>query len=177
MKKKSTSKQQNTSKNSTSKDSEEKKSGGSKASTANKSSNSTKSSNKSSSDTKTSSTKSSTSNGSSTKASDTKKSSTKASSNGSKPAAKKSSAGKAPMNMDMGKSGDKQHHVVPHARGWAIHKAGTSRAYRVFETKQEAVKMATDMAKRMKTELVIHNQDGAIGEKNSYGKDPSPPKG
>ncbi|WP_312194024.1 DUF2188 domain-containing protein [Exiguobacterium sp.] len=33
------------------------------------------------------------------------------------------------------------------------------------------------MAKSQKTELVIHNKEGQIREKDSYGHDPFPPRG
>ncbi|NTU74289.1 DUF2188 domain-containing protein [Candidatus Roizmanbacteria bacterium] len=36
--------------------------------------------------------------------------------------------------------------------------------------------LLTDIAKTQKTELVIHNQDGKISNKNSFGNDPCPPK-
>ena len=34
-----------------------------------------------------------------------------------------------------------------------------------------------DAAKRDKTEHIIHNKDGEIASRNSYGNDPYPPKG
>jgi hypothetical protein len=42
-----------------------------------------------------------------------------------------------------------------------------------FDTKQEAVSAGRDLAKILSTEHVIHNQDGTIGERNSYGSDPA----
>jgi Uncharacterized protein conserved in bacteria (DUF2188) len=38
--------------------------------------------------------------------------------------------------------------------------------------KEEAVAAARERAKSDKTEHVIHNQDGTISERNSYGNDP-----
>lgn len=38
-------------------------------------------------------------------------------------------------------------------------------------TQKEAIKIATEIAKNQKNEVVIHNQ-GRIREKNSYGNDP-----
>jgi len=38
------------------------------------------------------------------------------------------------------------------------------------------VDRAREIAKNQKTELVIHNRDGKISDKDSYGNDPFPPK-
>lgn len=43
--------------------------------------------------------------------------------------------------------------------------------------KYEAVATGRAMAKSLKVEHTIHNQDGQIAEKNSYGNDSFPPKG
>jgi Uncharacterized protein conserved in bacteria (DUF2188) len=40
-------------------------------------------------------------------------------------------------------------------------------------TKEEAVAAGRARAQQDTTEHVIHNQDGAIGERNSYGNDPA----
>jgi hypothetical protein len=42
----------------------------------------------------------------------------------------------------------------------------------VHATKEEAVAAGRARAQQDKTEHVIHNQDGTIGERNSYGNDP-----
>jgi Uncharacterized protein conserved in bacteria (DUF2188) len=44
-------------------------------------------------------------------------------------------------------------------------------------TKPPAVVQVRKLATRNKSELVIHNQDGKIGERLSYGNDPFPPGG
>jgi Uncharacterized protein conserved in bacteria (DUF2188) len=41
------------------------------------------------------------------------------------------------------------------------------------ETKEAAISAGRARAQQDKTEHVIHNQDGAIGERNSYGNDPA----
>jgi Uncharacterized protein conserved in bacteria (DUF2188) len=40
-------------------------------------------------------------------------------------------------------------------------------------TKEEAVSAGRDRARQDKTEHVIHNQDGTISGRNSYGNDPA----
>lgn len=67
-------------------------------------------------------------------------------------------------------------HVVPHDDGWAIKKEGNQRASSICDTKKEAQKIATEFAKSEKSELIVHNKDGKISTKNSYGNDSCPPK-
>ncbi len=68
-------------------------------------------------------------------------------------------------------------HVVPRPNGWAVERSGNDRATKVTETQKEAIAAGKELAQRDKTELVIHGENGRIREKNSYGNDPSPPKG
>lgn len=68
-------------------------------------------------------------------------------------------------------------HVVPSNNGWGVKKEGNSKNTANTETKKEAIKVATDIAKNEKTEVVIHGKDGRIQGKNSHGNDPFPPRG
>ena len=43
--------------------------------------------------------------------------------------------------------------------------------------KPPGVAHGRQLASRNKSELVVHNQDGKIGERRSYGNDPFPPRG
>lgn len=71
----------------------------------------------------------------------------------------------------------KNQHVVPRESGWAVKGAGSTRATRVFATQREAIHAGREIARRQGSELLIHGRDGRIREKNTYGKDPFPPKG
>lgn len=71
----------------------------------------------------------------------------------------------------------KNQHVIPHKKGWAVRGEGNSRITRNIETKNEAIVKARQIAKTKKSEVIIHNRDGKISERNSYGNDPYPPKG
>jgi hypothetical protein len=42
--------------------------------------------------------------------------------------------------------------------------------------KDDALEAGREVARRLKMEHTIHMSDGTIGEKNSYGNDPFPPK-
>jgi hypothetical protein len=46
-----------------------------------------------------------------------------------------------------------------------------------FDTKAEAVAKGREMADELGYEHVIKNKDGTIGDKDSHGNDPYPPKG
>jgi uncharacterized protein YdaT len=69
----------------------------------------------------------------------------------------------------------KNQHVLPHGTKWAVKGEGNFRNTKITDTKSEAVNRARKIAKNMKTELVIHNNDGKISDKDSYGNDPHPP--
>jgi len=73
--------------------------------------------------------------------------------------------------------GTKGQHVVPSGDKWSVRKAGASRASGTFVTQEEAISKAKDLARSQGTELYIHGRDGRIRERNSYGRDPYPPKG
>ncbi|MFI7744110.1 DUF2188 domain-containing protein [Kocuria rhizosphaericola] len=60
---------------------------------------------------------------------------------------------------------------------WKNKVDGNSRASNVSATKAQAEQTGRKMAVDRSAEHVIKNRDGRIGEKNSYGKDPHPPKG
>lgn len=60
---------------------------------------------------------------------------------------------------------------------WANEVEGNDRASSVHATKADAVARGRELAIAAKTEHVIHNMDGTIGERNSYGNDPYPPAG
>ena len=71
----------------------------------------------------------------------------------------------------------KNQHVVPHASGWAVRGAGNERTTSVHGTQREAISAAREAAIRQGSEMLIHGGNGRIRERNTYGKDPYPPKG
>ena len=68
-------------------------------------------------------------------------------------------------------------HVVPSERGWSVRKAGAIKATSTHSTQSEAISAATRIARNQGAELYIHGRDGRIRERNSYGRDPRPPRG
>lgn len=71
----------------------------------------------------------------------------------------------------------KNQHVVKHSDGWAVKGAGNERATRITDTQQEAIGIARQIAQNQHSELLIHGRNGQIRERDSFGKDPFPPKG
>lgn len=71
----------------------------------------------------------------------------------------------------------KNQHVVPHDKGWAVKGAGSSRASSVHSTQKSAIDAARSTAIKNSSEMLIHGANGRIRERNTYGKDPYPPKG
>ena len=71
----------------------------------------------------------------------------------------------------------KGQHVVPSGDKWAVRKAGSARSTKTYSTQREAISRAREIAKKQGTELYIHGRDGKIRERDSYGRDPHPPKG
>jgi len=72
------------------------------------------------------------------------------------------------------------------ARGWVhtVHKGGAwvneiegDGTISRHQTKDQAVAEGREIATARKTEHVIHNLDGTIAGRNSYGSDPFPPPG
>ena len=71
----------------------------------------------------------------------------------------------------------KQIHTVRHPGGWGNKSAGASRVSKVYPTKAAAQAAGRKTAINQKAEHVIHNMNGKIGSRNSYGNDPHPPRG
>jgi hypothetical protein len=68
-------------------------------------------------------------------------------------------------------------HTVPSKSGWRNEREGADRALSSHATKAEAVQAGREQAGRDEAEPVIHNKDGAIAQRNSYGHDPRSRKG
>jgi|GEM_PF-132221 hypothetical protein len=62
-------------------------------------------------------------------------------------------------------------------KNWRNISEGASKPVRVYETKAEAQKDGREIAANRQVEHLIHNQDGKISQRNSYGQDNFPPKG
>jgi len=70
----------------------------------------------------------------------------------------------------------KNQYVVPTQGGWGVRSENSNRLTVKKETKTEAIKIATEIAKNQHSELTILGGDGKIQNKNSFGADPIPPR-
>ena len=70
----------------------------------------------------------------------------------------------------------KNQHVVKHPEGWAVKGEGNSKATKITNTQEQAIKAAEKIARNQKSDTKIHGEDGKIRAGNSYGNDPCPPK-
>lgn len=66
-------------------------------------------------------------------------------------------------------------HTTPSGSGWANQIGG--KVISEHRTKERAVEVGRSEARHRETEHTIHNRNGQIGEKNSYGNDPERSKG
>ena len=71
----------------------------------------------------------------------------------------------------------KGQHVVPRDGKWGVRKTGSDKVTKTFDTQREAIDEARRIARNQSTELYVHGRDGRIRSRDSYGKDPYPPKG
>lgn len=67
-------------------------------------------------------------------------------------------------------------HVVPHQGDWAVRGEGNRRVTSIHETQATAIEAAREIAINQRSEVVTHGRDGRIRDKDSYGKDPCPPR-
>jgi len=66
-------------------------------------------------------------------------------------------------------------HIVP-AKGWGVKREGSRKNTFITLTKSQAIEIGREIARKEKLELVIHNSNGKISDKDSYGNDPFPPR-
>jgi hypothetical protein len=67
-------------------------------------------------------------------------------------------------------------HTVPSPAGSGWCNKVDGKVISRHRLKESAVETGREAARRLKVEHTIHLSDGSIGEKNSYGNDPYPPR-
>ena len=70
----------------------------------------------------------------------------------------------------------KDQHVVPRGDGWAVRGAGNERDTSHHATQREAIERAREIAQKRRSDVVIHRPSGQIRDRDSYGRDPNPPR-
>ena len=71
---------------------------------------------------------------------------------------------------------NKNIHTVHNEKGWTNKYENSNKNLGHYDTKAEAQSAGKQMATNNKSEHIIHGLDGKIQNKNSYGKDPCPPR-
>ena len=67
-------------------------------------------------------------------------------------------------------------HTVPADEGEGWWNKMNGKILNRHPRKEKAVAAGREIARQLEVEHTIHNKDGVIGEKNSYGNDPNPPR-
>ena len=71
----------------------------------------------------------------------------------------------------------KNQHVVSLGDRWAVKEEGTAEPFAVFKTQSEAWEKAKSIARKERSEALLHGRDGRIRERNTYGHEPARHKG
>lgn len=71
--------------------------------------------------------------------------------------------------------GGKNQHVVQREDGWAVRGERNTRDTSHHRTQTDAIDAARDIARNQRSEVVIHDRQGRIRDRDSYGNDPNPP--
>ena len=65
----------------------------------------------------------------------------------------------------------KSYHVIANVNGgWNVKRIDAERATRSFATQKEAIEYGRNISKKLATVLVIHDSNGRLVYKESYGK-------
>lgn len=67
-------------------------------------------------------------------------------------------------------------HVVKNGDRWSVKEEGNKTPLSNHKNQELARQAAVPIAKDNKSEVVIHGANGKIRDKDSYGKDPNPPR-
>jgi len=76
----------------------------------------------------------------------------------------------------MGAMGKNQH-VVSQGERWAVKAEGAPEPHALFKTQSEAWERAKSIARKERSEALLHGRNGMIRTRNTYGHDPSRTKG
>lgn len=66
--------------------------------------------------------------------------------------------------------------VSPRDGRWGVHGEGNRKDTKLFDTQEAARNYARGIAINQRSEVIVQGVDGRIRSKDSYGKDPCPPR-
>jgi hypothetical protein len=67
-------------------------------------------------------------------------------------------------------------HIVPAGNCWAVKREGQKQPISEHRTQENADRAGRPIARRASVDIVIHGRDGQIRDKDSFGRDPHPPR-
>ena len=73
-------------------------------------------------------------------------------------------------SQDANKTRTWHQHVVPYENGWAVRREGNKRITSKHRKQSTAIRKAKTIAKRKKSDVIIHRESGGIRERVSYGE-------
>ena len=71
----------------------------------------------------------------------------------------------------------KNQHVVSEGERWAVKAEGASEPHFLFKTQSDAWEKAKSIARKERSEALLHGKNGQIRARNTYGSDPRRSKG
>ena len=71
----------------------------------------------------------------------------------------------------------KNQHVVSQGERWAVKAEGAPEPHSLFKTQSDAWEKAKAIARKERSEALLHGKDGHIRARNTYGSDPRRSKG
>ena len=71
----------------------------------------------------------------------------------------------------------KNQHVLSHGERWAVKAEGAPEPVALFKTQSEAWEKAKSIARKERSEALLHGKNGEIRARNTYGQDPSRSRG
>ncbi|WP_222937285.1 DUF2188 domain-containing protein [Cytophaga sp. FL35] len=73
-------------------------------------------------------------------------------------------------NLQKSKRGRTWHqHVVPYEEAWAVRREGNERITSKHRKQSTAIRKAKSLAKKYKSDVIIHRENGGIRDRISYG--------
>lgn len=71
----------------------------------------------------------------------------------------------------------KNQHVLSHGERWAVTAEDAPEPVALFKTQSEAWEKAKSIARKERSEALLHGRNGEIRARNTYGHDPSRSRG
>jgi Uncharacterized protein conserved in bacteria (DUF2188) len=68
-------------------------------------------------------------------------------------------------------------HVIPRDQRWVVEAEGDAKPAAIFKTQSEAWERAKSIARKERSEALLHAKTGEIRARNTYGHDPRRSKG